>query len=236
MINLSVLVAPGLVVMLIVVLQRSSGSASLSRILGRDTSVSWPRRLVPAVRKRLPGGRTRANRRRAQVIEAIGALAAELRAGQPVRTALVRAFQDDQVAPRAVAAARWGGDVATALAEDADDVQQPVLRSLGACWGVAEGSGAGLAAAVERLVVTARASEAVRMQLQAHLAAPRATARMLAGLPLIGVLMGIALGGDPLAWLTSTSIGVVCLTAGIGLTLLGLWWTKRISARVERLL
>lgn len=188
------------------------------------------------VRTRLPGGRARAARRREDTIEAVGALAAELQAGQPVRSALLRAFADAPVAPRALAAARWGGDVAAALAADADALGQPVLRSLAACWSVAEGSGAGLAAAVDRMVVTARAAEAVRTQLQAHLAAPRATSRMLAGLPLIGLVMGMALGGDPLAWLVSTPAGLGCLTLGIGLTLAGLAWTRRIALRVERLL
>jgi len=57
---------------------------------------------------------------------------------------------------------------------------------------------------------------------------------MLAGLPIIGVLLGMALGGEPLQWLLGTSAGWLCLVVGAGLTLLGLAWTGRIASRVEQ--
>jgi tight adherence protein B len=101
---------------------------------------------------------------------------------------------------------------------------------------VAATQGAGLADALDRLVVQDRRAEEVRRQLEAHLAAPRATARMLALLPALGLLLGIAVGGDPLGWLLGTPLGVGCLVLGILLVVAGLTWASRIVARTERLL
>lgn len=191
--------------------------------------------LVVRVRHRVPRGRRHAQRQRQRLAEGVAGLAAELRSGQPVRSAFVRAIEPG-VAPHAVVAARWGGDVAASLCEDATLTGQPALRAVAACWQVGEGSGAGLAAAIDRLGATLRSAEEVRSELSAHLAAPRATARMLAGLPVIGLLMAMVLGGNPLSWLIASMAGRLCLAGGVGLTLLGLWWTGRIAARVERLL
>ena len=189
---------------------------------------AWSR-LHAMARSRVPGASAR---RRRRVIEACAALASELRSGQPMRSALPSAL--DGVAPHAVGAARWGGDVPEALRRDAEADRMPLWRSVAACWEVSESSGAGLAVALERLTAAARSAEEVRVQLQAHLAAPRATARMLALLPAIGILLGMSLGGDPLGWLLGTTIGRLCLLGGVVLTGLGLWWVHRIAASVER--
>ncbi|MEZ5118012.1 MAG: type II secretion system F family protein [Candidatus Nanopelagicales bacterium] len=182
------------------------------------------------------GGRRRAAAARIRILDTASALAAELRAGQPARSALQRAaaVHDPPVCPEAAAAARLGGDVPLALRADSRRRGSPLLRGLAACWEVGESSGAGLAASVERLVASARAAEEVRSQLEAQLAGPRATARMLATLPLIGVGMGMLLGADPVGWLVGTAAGRGCLAAGLGLTALGMAWTGRIAAGVER--
>ena len=111
-----------------------------------------------------------------------------------------------------------------------------MLRQLAACWQVGADTGAGLAASVGRLAATARAAEDVRVDLEGQLAGPRATARMLALLPLVGIGFGMMLGSDPLAWLLGTTPGRLCLLAGVILTAVGTVWTGRIAARVERLL
>jgi tight adherence protein B len=169
---------------------------------------------------------------RAQAITALAALAAELRAGQPPQIALDRV--DTGLWPRALTAVRLGGDVAAALRLDARDIGS--LRGLAACWEVAERTGSGLATAVSRLAIVARTAEDVRVQLEAQLAGPRATARMLAVLPLIGILLGSMIGADPLGWLLGTVPGVMCLVAGAVLTALGVLWTNAIARQVERLL
>lgn len=199
---------------------------------GRSTGISMDlAALWSWIRRRLPGGAGREAAARRRGIEAIAALASDLRSGQPMRPALLAALEG--VAPHAVAAAQWGGDVPAALRRDARTEGFEQWRFLAACWEVAETSGAGLASALDRLSISARAAEEVRVQLKAHLAAPRATARMLATLPLIGLVLGLALGGDPVAWLLGTPAGLMCLLAGVALTALGLWWVHRIARGVE---
>ncbi|MEK9736283.1 MAG: type II secretion system F family protein [Candidatus Nanopelagicales bacterium] len=185
--------------------------------------------------KRLHRASARRTRQRANVREAMAECAAELSAGQPTRRALLRSF-DDSLAPRTRAAARFGGDIAAALRADAQEPGREVLASVAACWSVAEGNGAGLAAALDRLVAQERAAQDIRVQLTAHLAAPRASSRMLSLLPLFGLAMGFALGVNPIAWLIGSPVGLACLALGIGLVLLGLWWSSRIVKRVEALL
>ena len=198
-------------------------------VVAFDLETVWVR-----LRRLAPGGARREGAARRRGIEAIATFASDLRSGQPMRPALLSAL--DGVAPQAVAAAQWGGDVPAALRGDAQTDGFEQWRFLAACWEVSETSGAGLASALDRLSASARAGEEVRVQLKAHLAAPRATAQMLATLPLIGLLLGLALGGDPLAWLLGTPGGLICLVAGVALTALGLWWVHRIARGVEQAL
>jgi len=184
---------------------------------------------------RIPIGaaaRQRAAARRSAAINAVTALAAELRAGQPTATALQRAGAEYW--PHAIAAGRLGGDVAEALRVDAEHA--PVLFSVAACWSVTAQTGSGLATALTRVAEAGRIDEDVRVQLEAQLAGPRATARMLGFLPVIGLLLGTALGADPIAWLLGSPFGVLCLVLGVLCTALGMAWTGRIARQVEGLL
>lgn len=195
------------------------------------------RRLLCALRRRMLSRRRR-TQMRAALRESLAEVVADMRAGQPPERALTRALadQDAALAPHTLAAARWGGDVVGALRDDSRVTAQPLLASAAACWSVAATQGAGLADALDRLVAQDRRAEEVRRQLEAHLAAPRATARMLALLPAFGLVLGIAVGGDPIGWLLGTPLGVACLVLGLILIALGLFWATRIAARTERLL
>ena len=124
--------------------------------------------------------------------------------------------------------------MAAALRVDARD--HPQLLPLAACWAVGSRTGSGLAASVARLASSARTAEDVRVQLEAQLAAPRATARMLGLLPVVGLGFGVLLGADPLGWLLGSPLGLACLIVGVALTLGGTWWTGRIARRVEAML
>ena len=181
-----------------------------------------------------PAARRRDARERLRVIQALSALAAELAAGQPPSAAMRRAGGEPSVWPAALGALLLDGDVVPALTADA--VRHPVLAQLAACWQVGADSGAGLAAAVERLSAAARSAEEVRVDLEGQLAGPRASARLLAGLPFVGIAFGMMLGSDPLAWLLTSMPGRACLVTGLLLTAAGTWWTGRIARRVERLL
>lgn len=175
-------------------------------------------------------------RERAAAVEACGVLAAELRSGRDPADALAAAAEVAAGPARealmsAASAARLGGDVPSALTYGPGSAVAHVLRALGACWAVCSTSGSGLATAVERLEEGLRAEQAQRRAVAAELAGPRATAGLLAVLPVFGLLMAAGLGADPLHVLLGTPFGLVCLALGLGLDGLGLLWTGRLVRR-----
>jgi tight adherence protein B len=135
------------------------------------------------------------------------------------------------VSVAASAAARASGDVPEALR--ADPRASDLLRGVAACWEVAEGSGAGLASSLTTLADSAREVQRVRDELRAGLAEPRATAVVLACLPLLGLALGSLLGADPLAWLLGSPGGAAVLATGAALEVVGSWWAWRIAASLE---
>lgn len=189
--------------------------------------------LVDRLRKR-----SMQRQRESSAIELVSALSAELHAGLPVTVALERAAESVPVelCPKALGAARLGGDVPSGLRADADALGIPVLRALAALWQVAEDSGAGLAVAAHRLAASQAAAEAVRRELAGQLAGPKATARVLAGLPILGLLLGSTLGADPLSWLLTPPWGWLVLVLGCAFEAAGIFWTAQITRSVERLL
>jgi tight adherence protein B len=178
------------------------------------------------------GARRRSDdRRRLRVVRALSALASELEAGQLPAAALIEAG-DDTVWPSALAAAHAHGDVAAGLRADSNG--QDALWHLAACWDLARDSGAGLSSVVSRLAESTRKDNDSRLELTSQLAGPRATARMLSLLPLVGLLLGTLMGAAPLVWLVATPVGLMCLLSGVALTALGAWWTSRIATAVEK--
>lgn len=211
-----------------------------------DPDSTGPRRTGPPLRE-LPVIawllRTALHRRRiagdrAASIELIAGLATELRAGAPPAIALDRATRSSArcVCPHALAAARYGGDVAQALERDSLERGLSSLRALAALWRVSHNSGAGMAQAAQRLAQAEATGEVVRRELATQLAGPKASARVLAGLPAFGLLLGAGLGASPVAWLLGSPVGLLVLIAGIGLEVAGLLWVHRLVRSVESLL
>lgn len=195
-----------------------------------------PARVISWLRARGPGSRKAALARFQSALDFVTALAAEMKAGQPPRTAIVRAAQDYPVCPRAVAAASMGGDVGTGLRLDGEHQGLRVLVGAAALWRVGESSGAGLASGLERLAESGRRAEQVRTELHAALSAPRATSRLLMGLPVLGIVLGVMLGADPIAWLTGSIWGWGCLLLAAAFMGIGVVWTGLIASRVENIL
>jgi len=167
-----------------------------------------------------------------RAIDALASLEAELRAGQSPSAALRASGGSPSVWPTALAALSLGGDVTEGLRIDARS--KPMLGQLAACWEVAAHSGSGLAQAVGVFAQSARVSEEVRATLNAELAAPRATVRVLVFLPFVGLLLGVSMGSDPIGWLTGSVMGLLCGGAGIALTAAGWLWSSRLVQKVER--
>lgn len=195
---------------------------------------------VGAARWRTASGRSRsAAAERSGAAQGCRVLAAELAAGRTPADALRAAAEPATGATAeallgAAAAARLGGDVPAALvAGSAGSAVTPLLRALAACWTVCATTGSGLAAAVQRLEEGLQSEQELRRTVDAELAGPRATAVLLAVLPVVGLLMAAGLGADPLHVLLETPVGLLCLTTGLALDALGLWWTQRLVARVR---
>lgn len=170
---------------------------------------------------------------REQLGDLLLALAAELRGGADSRAAMAAAAQDlPRLCAVATAARMPAGDVAQALDSLAGQAGGRAGAELAFAWRVAERTGCPLAEPVARLHASLRHEEALRREVQAQLAGPRATARLLAALPVLGVLLGIGLGADPLAFLLGAPAGRLCLVAGAALSVLGLLWTGRIAGAV----
>lgn len=168
---------------------------------------------------------------------ALAVMAAELRAGRTPEEACRAAAEVAsgtvaQALRSASAAVRLGGDVPTMLTAAAQrSAAGATLRRLAACWLVSAEAGAGLATTVERLGDGLRVAERHRREVEAQLAGPRASARLLALLPIGGLALGAGLGASPLDVLLHTGVGRVCLVAGLLLEGAGIAWTEQIVRR-----
>jgi tight adherence protein B len=103
-----------------------------------------------------------------------------------------------------------------------------VWGELAACFDIAEVSGCPLADVLTRFAAQLEAEDDAEAARQTALAGPQTTVRLLTWLPLLGLLLGMALGVDPLKILLGTPYGVAALAAGIALTVAGRVWSARL--------
>jgi tight adherence protein B len=176
--------------------------------------------------------RRRDTARRRALLSAVRVLAAELGAGSRPAAALAAAAD---VAPErleiftsASDAAAMGGDVAPVLAT------MPELTGLARAWQVGTAAGVPLADVLARVAGDLAAREQQRRSVASALAAPRASAALLAGLPVLGVGLGAGLGAHPLATLLGSSGGRLLCCIGVALDAAGVLWTARLILRAER--
>lgn len=209
-------------------LLRSEGLAVVVLGLGGAAVAAVTQRLLAAWHRR----QTR-SRRQAACVEFCDALAAELDGGLPAVTALERAGAPWPELAGVVSAARLGDDVSAALRRSAQLPGAEGLRAVAAAWDVASRSGAALSLVLTRVAAGLRNDQEARAEVVAALGPPRATAKMLAVLPLFGIGLGFSMGADPLRFLLHTGAGAGCLSAGAALALLGVWWVERLATAAE---
>jgi tight adherence protein B len=166
---------------------------------------------------------------RAELAASVAALHDEYAAGATVAAAFAAAAPSAgrfkaAVGHAAVLAAE-GNEVALALSAEKD------LSRLAVACDLVSRSGAPLG----RLLAGVQAELATDRQAQravrGALAGARSSALLLAGLPVIGVVMGSGMGANPARVLLHTTIGLVALTAGVLLDVAGLAWTLALSRR-----
>ncbi|MFD4023030.1 type II secretion system F family protein [Streptomyces sp. NPDC058576] len=215
------------------------GGSVLPLVVGA-AAVPWVRRWL-----RRRAGAREAERAATAVAALCGAVVGELRAGREPGQALLVALREGLVddGPSAtaasgsrlgeadaavLAAARFGGDVPTALRQAAEGPGLGGLSGMAACWRVAVDGGAGLATGLERLEAALREDRRRREELRARLAGAWSTVVVLALLPVAGLGLGAALGAEPLRVLLHTPGGLACLAVGAFLEAVGLYWACRI--------
>lgn len=111
---------------------------------------------------------------------------------------------------------------------------QSVAASVAAAWELAEDVGAPLADLLERLGTSVRQDADVDAQSRASLAGPRATVRLLAVLPLVGVALGQLIGARPVHILLGTPAGRLSGVTGLCLAVLAHLWTRHLVGRAVR--
>jgi tight adherence protein B len=169
---------------------------------------------------------------------ALAVLVGELRVGaHPV--AAVEAAAAEATGPvatwlRVVAArARLGADVARGFRAIAAESTVPFQwERLAVCWHLAQSQGISIATlmhAAHRDVVERCRFES---RVAAGMAGARATAGVLAGLPVLGVGLGQLIGADPVRFLLSGGAGGWLLVLGSTLACCGLLWSDGITNRV----
>lgn len=167
----------------------------------------------------------------AGLAEAIRALVAELVSGAHPADAAEGAARDAHPAVAvtlrsAAAAVRLGGDIDGAFGATGPEA------AVGRAWRLATRHGLALADVLD--AVRGELDHRVRFarQVLARMAGPRAGAMVLAGLPVVGLLLGQAMGAAPLTVLTTSVGGQVLLVVGVALECAGVLWSARLTSRV----
>jgi tight adherence protein B len=177
----------------------------------------------------------------AELVDALGLLVADLRVGaHPASAAAAAASSGDgavyRILESVAAGARLGARVPVLLLQHA--AEEPGiadgLARLASAWELAERHGMGLAELVDAVRADLDARLRIGGELRAQLAGPRATAAVLAGLPMLGVVLGEGVGADPLRVLVDTGVGQMLLVVGTALVCAGTAWSDRIMAGAAR--
>lgn len=183
--------------------------------------------------------RGRLSAREGQTLEAaLDVLVGELRVGShPVRAFGVAADETAGAVAaslRAVAArARLGADVAAGLRASARSSGLPAQWDrLAVCWQLASEYGLAIAALMRAAQRDIAERQRFSARVSSTMAGARATATILAGLPLLGALLGQLIGARPLSFLLGGHAGGWVLVAGSMLACGGLLWSDRITDRL----
>jgi tight adherence protein B len=172
--------------------------------------------------------------------DALGILVAELRAGAHPGDAITAAAETQvdgsacagtdvvRALSAVAAAARLGGDVPAVLRSAGPVPLHAWLSRLADAWSLADRYGIPLADLLDAVRSDTEHRVRFAAEVQARLAGPRATAAVLAGLPLLGLALGQAVGAAPLRVLGETVVGQVLLVIGTAAACIGVLWSARL--------
>ena len=165
--------------------------------------------------------------------ESLGAFAADLRAGRPVEMAVSAAISScaDEGSARSLAVALRAPGSGPSLPLANGDAWEAAVDRLAAAVRLSGRTGCSLASVATAVEDDVRARLRQRQELRTAVAAPQASAALLAGLPVLALLMGSGVGADPWRVLTTTPTGQLLLLVGAGLEAAGLAWSARLVRR-----
>jgi len=182
--------------------------------------------------------RTRADPRNRRVMQRMrrrGAQPSEAEVAEVVRTlaVLLQAGAAPLTAWRHLAES-GSTDAVQVLAEveqgralvDAIRARGGTWRLVGAAWGIAATVGAPSGEVLRAIAAALEQAGEIRAEISVALAEPAGTARLMLWLPLVGLLLGTALGFDTVTMLLTQPAGWICLVAGLGLLLIARAWTR----------
>ncbi|MCZ4276654.1 type II secretion system F family protein [Rhodococcoides yunnanense] len=224
-----VMIAAGVVVALVIALQ--TGGVHFVAAASIVAATVWKRR-------RGRGFRRERRRESESLIAGLETVIGELRVGAHPAIACGTAAAEctGSVAlsfRRASGRARLGGTAHEGLPA-ADSAVSRELTILAGAWRVADENGLALVGLLGAARGDLLARNRFRDRTEASLAGARATGTVLAGLPVLGVLLGQAMGASPIDVLLGGGVGGILLVLGSCLGCAGLLWTDAITERVCR--
>lgn len=193
--------------------------------------------VVAATVLKVGGDHLRRSRRRARgqkVAEASRALAGRLSVGDVPAVALDAVAEEHPVLAPARRAQQVGADVPRALLAASAVPGQESLGGLARAWRMSELTGAPLASATSTVADALRRRTRLEATLEAELAGPRASGRLMGLLPLAGIAMAQMVGARPADFLLGSWPGRLCALAAVGLSCLGVLWSESIADRVHK--
>lgn len=105
---------------------------------------------------------------------------------------------------------------------------------IAACIEITERSGAPLADVLDRYALQLEAGLDASAARDTALAGPKATVRLLAWLPVFGLVLGYLIGADPLTVLFGSPFGLAVLSLGLTLMAVGRLWSHRLVTNAAR--
>lgn len=163
------------------------------------------------------------------VATAVEVLAAELAAGSSEAAALRAAADAGGPAARGLRAAAGLGE----LGADPTTEFDGAFAGLVGAWQIRATCGTALGPSVASVGDDLSARIARRRALDTALAGARASGTMLAVLPVLGVVLGVAMGASPLSFLFGGGRGSLFLLAGVGLEVCGWFWIRLLIRRAS---